>query len=552
MSTSWTGPEDVVFPGTMMDEPLLLKSIVERAGAMFGDQTVVSYTDDGPTEMTYAELVSRVRRLASALVELGVGVGDRVATFAWNTREHLELYLAVPAVGAVLHPLNIRLHPSELTYIMEHAGDSVVVVEDCLADRLPPTGDSVREVVIGAPVPGRPGASAYEDLIASGDPDFEFPRISEQSACTMCYTSGTTGLPKGVVYTHRSTVLHTILESLPDYYGMSESDVVAPLVPMFHANAWGLPYATMMAGGRLVLPGAITAPDQIAHLLAEQRVTFTAGVPTIWHGVAEVAELPDLSSLRMVVAGGAPLSSSFLARYDELGVPVIQGFGMTEANPLLAVGSVPARSSATGDDLVRIRQSQGRPMPFVDFRLDEESGGELQLRGPTIASSYYDAPDMTAEKFTDVGWMRTGDVAEVSPEGIIRIVDRTKDLIKSGGEWIPSVELENAVVSHPAVAEAVVVAMADARWGERPGAFVVLRPGHELDAEGLRAHLGERVAKWWIPDLIEFTDGIPRTSVGKLDKKVMRSRAAELAGQPRTAAEGHGPHTTATKEKDER
>ena len=552
MNTSWTGPEDVVFPGTMMDEPLLLKSIVERAEAMFGDQTVVSYTDDGQTEMTYAELVTRVRRLASALVDLGVGVGDRVATFAWNTREHLELYLAVPSIGAVLHPLNIRLHESELTFIMEHAGDSVLVVEDCLADRLPRSGADVREVVIGAAVPGRPDALAYEDLVASGDPTFEFPRIPEQSACTMCYTSGTTGLPKGVVYTHRSTVLHTLLESLPDYYAISEADVVAPLVPMFHANAWGLPYATLMAGGKLVLPGAVTAPDRIAQLLAEQKATFTAGVPTIWHGVGELEDLPDLSSLRMVVAGGAPLSEAFLNRYDELGIPVIQGFGMTEANPLLAVGGVPARSTAQGEELIRIRQAQGRPLPFVDFRLDASSGGELQLRGPTVAAGYYDAPEMTAEKFTDDGWMRTGDVAEVSPEGIIRIVDRTKDLIKSGGEWIPSVELENAILSHPAVTEAVVVAVSDPKWGERPGAFVVLRPGAELDAEGLREHLAARVARWWLPDLIEFTDGIPRTSVGKLDKKAMRLVAAKITDHGQRGQQALGEPVTASLEKEVR
>ncbi|MFS2291413.1 MAG: long-chain-fatty-acid--CoA ligase [Actinomadura sp.] len=553
MNTSWTGPEDVVFPGTMMDEPLLLKSIVERAEAMFGDQTLVSYTDDGPTEMTYAELVSRVRRLASALVKQGIGVGDRVATFAWNIREHLELYLAVPSIGAVLHPLNIRLHQSELSYIMEHAGDSMVVMEDRLADRLPRPGDHVREVVIGGAVAGRPEALAYEELIESGDPDFEFPRIPEHSACTMCYTGGTTGSPKGVVYTHRSTVLHTILESLPDYYGIRESDVVVPFVPMFHANAWGLPYAALMTGAKLVLPGAVTAPEKIAQMLSEQRATFAAGVPTIWHGVGELRELPDLSSLRMVVAGGAPLSEAFLKRYDELGIPVIQGFGMTEANPLLAVGSVPARSKAQGEELLRIRQSQGRLLPFVDFRIDEASGGELQLRGPTIAAGYYNAPEVTSEKFTEDGWMRTGDVAEVSPEGIVRIVDRTKDLIKSGGEWIPSVELEDAIVSHPAVNEAVVVAVSDARWGERPAAFVVLRPDARLDAEELRAHLAERVAKWWIPDLIEFTDAIPRTSIGKLDKKVMRVRAAEVVDRRQASPEGREPDTvTATKEKQER
>lgn len=526
MKPSWTGPADVVFPGTMMTEPLLLKSIVERAGSMFASQELVTYTAEGPRRITYARLVERVRRLASALSALGVRRGERVATFAWNSQQHLELYLAVPAMGAVLHPLNIRLHPSELDAIMRHADDSTVVIDAALLDRLPPIAPGVRKIVIDGPVEGRPDLLDYEQLIADGDPGFEFPRIPEESASAMCYTSGTTGQPKGVVYTHRSTVLHTILQSLPDYYGIAESDVVLPIVPMFHANAWGLPYATLMAGGRLVLPGSITAPERVVELIAEQRATFAAGVPTIWHGVGQLSRLPDMSSLRMVIAGGAPLSAAFLKRFDELGIPVIQGWGMTETNPLLAVGRVPARSTEQGDALIRIRQAQGRPMPFVDMRLDEAAGGELQLRGPTVAASYYNSPEQTAERFTDDGWMRTGDVVEVSPEGIVRIVDRTKDLVKSGGEWIPSIALENVIASHPAVAETAVVAAPDPRWGERPVAFVVLRAGMSLDSETLQSYLAERVARWWIPDVVHFVGELPKTSIGKFDKKAMRQRAA--------------------------
>ncbi|WP_051791262.1 long-chain-fatty-acid--CoA ligase [Amycolatopsis jejuensis] len=517
--TSWTGPGDVVFPGTMMDEPLLLKSIVERAGLMFGDQRVVGYTGEGPVERTYAELVTRVRKLASALVRSGVQVGDRVATVAWNTLEHLELFLAVPSIGAVLTPLNVRLHTDELTYILEHAQPKLVFAEESFTDRI-----SADVIVLG---------EAYEKFLADGDPRFEFPRIPEESACTLCYTGGTTGLPKGVAYTHRSTVLHTLLESLPDYYAFSESDVTVPFVPIFHANAWGIPYASLMAGARLVMPGPFTAPQDMVRILAEQRATYSAGVPTIWHGVAQLPELPDLSSLRMVVAGGSPLSERFLTRFDELGVPVVQGFGMTEANPLVSIGSVPVRSTATGGDRMRIRLSQGRPVPFVEVRIDAEDG-ELQLRGATVTARYHGQTG-GSDKFTADGWMRTGDVAEISAEGVVRIIDRTKDMIKSGGEWIPSVELEDAIAGHPAVAEAAVVAVDDDRWGERPAAFVVLRPGADLSADALREHLAPRVAKWWIPDVVRFGDGIPRTSLGKLDKKAVRllvTAATEERKQP--------------------
>ncbi|MFJ3365626.1 long-chain-fatty-acid--CoA ligase [Streptomyces anthocyanicus] len=520
MTTSWTGPADVKFAGTMMNEPLLLKSIAERAEQMYGDQRVVGYTDRGPVETSCAALVSRVRRLASALVRSGVEVGDRIATFAWNTLEHLELCLAVPSVGAVLTPLNVRLHADALRYIIDHAGVTVVVADHALADRLPPLPDRTRLVVIG-PADDEAGALDYEQLIADGDPGFDFPRIPEESASTLCYTGGTTGPPKGVAYTHRSTVLHTLLECLPDYYAISEADVTVPYVPFFHANAWGIPYASLMVGARLVLPGRPSGPEAMVRLLAEQRATFSAGVPTIWHDVGELPALPDLSALRMVVVGGAPLSERFLKRFDALGVPVMQGFGMTEANPLVAIGSVPARSTAEGHDRMRVRLSQGRPLPFVDVRVDE-SAGELQMRGATVTARYYGQSGKDPEKFTDDGWMRTGDVAEISADGVVRIVDRTKDMIKSGGEWIPSVELADAIEHHPAVAEAVVVAVGDERWGERPAAFVVLRPGAALTADALRAHLAERVAKWWIPEAIHFADHIPRTSLGKLDKRAVR------------------------------
>ncbi|MFV9429001.1 long-chain-fatty-acid--CoA ligase [Rhodococcus aetherivorans] len=512
------------FPGTMMDEPLVLNSIVTRAEQLFRDQIIVSYDADGrSSKVDCATLMKRVRKLASALSNLGIGEGDRVATFAWNTREHLELYLAVPCLGAVVHPLNIRLHEDELAFIIDDAEDSVVVVEADLSDRLPTLPEGVRRIVIGGPTTLGAGDLDYEHFLDSGDEDFEFPRFPESAACTMCYTGGTTGRPKGVVYTHRSTMLHTVLESLPDFYGICESDVVVPFVPMFHANAWGLPYATLLAGGRLVLPGPLTAPEAMAAVLSEQQATVSAGVPTIWHGVGELDDLPDLSTLRMVVAGGAPLTTALLKRFDELGIPMVQGFGMTEANPLIAVGRIPHRSTASGKDLMDLRMSQGRPMPLVDVRIDQNMGGELQVRGSTITGEYFGRPRGTESQFTEDGWLRTGDVAEISDEGVIRIVDRTKDMIKSGGEWIPSAELENAIGEHPLVREVAVVARSDDRWGERPVAYVTTTGSSTaISAAEIAEYLTDRVPRWWIPEDVIVIDAIPRTSVGKFDKKRLR------------------------------
>ncbi|WP_250213068.1 long-chain fatty acid--CoA ligase [Acrocarpospora catenulata] len=518
----------IAFPGLMMHRPLLLKEFAERAETVFAGQEVVGYRGGRRVTRTLAETVERARRLASSLSRLGIGVGDRVATFGWNTLEHLELYIAVPAMGAVLHPVNIRVHEDDIRYIIRHAGDRIVFVDDSLSARLPRVEGVEHEVVMGGG--SRDGALDYEELIAAGDPSFVFPEIPEDSAAAMCYTSGTTGAPKCVVYSHRSTVLHTLLQSLPDLYGLRESDVILPVVPMFHANAWGLPYAALMVGARLVLPGENLAPEDVARTIAAERVTFAAAVTTIWHGVAQLADLPDLSSLREVVAGGAPVGEALLRRLDELGVPVIQGFGMTEVNPLLSVGRPPARLEAGSAEWTSARLSQGRPMPLVGVRVDESVGGELMLAGNTVASAYYDAPEQSAERFTGDGWMRTGDIVTVDGDGLLRLLDRTKDLVKSGGEWISSVELENAIMSHPGVLEATVVAAPDERWGERPCAFVVPRAGAGLTAEALREHLAGRVAKWWIPELVEFVPEIAKTSVGKFDKKVLRVRAERLTG----------------------
>ena len=520
--------------GLMMDRPLLVKQIAERAESIFGQREVVAQTQAGIERSTYAQVVERARRLASALSELGVQPGDRVASFAWNSLRHLELYLAVPSMGAILHTLNVRLFEDDLRYITTHADDRLVFVDASLAEAMPNFEATEREVLMPDGPGQRAGALDYEELIAGGDPSFEFPDFHENTAAAMCYTSGTTGRPKGVLYSHRSIVLHTLGAGLPDSMGIREADSAMPVVPMFHAMAWGIPYVATMVGARLVLPGPDLSPGGLAELIAAEGVTWTAGVPTIWNGILELDPAPDLSSLRELKAGGSAVPEALIRGFAErFGVPLVQGWGMTETSPLAATSRLPGDVELSDDEAYALRASQGRVLPLIDFRIDTERGGELEVRGPWIARAYYEDPS-GAEKFTDDGWLRTGDVAEVEPGGYIRLVDRTKDLVKSGGEWISSVELENEVMAHPDVVEAAVIAVPDERWGERPCACVVRRAGSELDADGVRDHLASRVAKWWIPERIEFVDEIPKTSVGKFDKKVLRASFAE-AEAPVTA-----------------
>jgi fatty-acyl-CoA synthase len=513
----------------MMDCPLLVKQIAERAERVFDDREIVARTQNGVERSTYGQVVERARRLAAALTGLGVKPGDRVASFAWNSLRHLELYLAVPSMGAVLHTINIRLFEDHLRYIVQHAGDKVIFFDASLAEAMPRFEAVEREIVMPDGGGEREGALAYEELVAGGDPAFEFPELGENTAAAMCYTSGTTGRPKGVLYSHRSIVLHTLGASVPDSMGIREADSVMPVVPMFHAMAWGIPYVAAMAGARQVLPGPDLSPRSLADLIAAERVTFSAGVPTIWNGVLSLEPPPDLSSLRELKAGGAAVPESLIRGFQQsFGVPVVQGWGMTETSPLAATSRVPAGLDATSDDGYALRATQGRILPLIDFRVDPDAGGELQVRGPWIARAYYEEPDQD-EKFTDDGWLRTGDVAQVEHGSYIKLVDRTKDLVKSGGEWISSVELENAIMGHPDVLEAAVIAVPDARWGERPCACVVPREGSDLAAEDLQAHLEGMVAKWWIPERFEFLEEVPKTSVGKFDKKVLRARCAVSA-----------------------
>jgi len=550
------------------DHPLTIQHILERMRRVYGDSEVVTLTALGagagapgtdaangataPAQTqraTFADVVGRVDRLCGALRDLGIEAGDRVATFAWNTQSHLEVYLAAPCFGAVLHTLNIRLFEEQLIYIANHAADRVVFVEDSLAPVLGRVADQLSTVrhfvVMGDGDAGDlPNVLRYEELIAEQAAGFDYPEIDDRQAAGLCYTSGTTGNPKGVLYSHRSNLLHSLSTCLPDAMGLCESDRVLPVVPMFHANAWGIPYAAGLTGSDLVMPGRFLQPEPIAGLIESERVTVAAAVPTIWMDLLGHLEDhdADLSSIRRIICGGSAVPESLMRAWQERhGLRIVQAWGMTETSPLGSVAHAPA--GVAEEEQWSYRSSQGRIMPCVEARLigddgaevawDGQATGELEVRGPWVASDYYE--DLTgAEKFHD-GWLRTGDIAAIDSQGYIHISDRAKDVIKSGGEWISSVELEGELMAHPAVAEAAVVAMPDERWQERPLACVVCRQGEQVTIEELRAHLVDRVAKWWIPDHFAFIDEVPKTSVGKFDKKVLRNRLAE--GELET----HGP-----------
>jgi fatty-acyl-CoA synthase len=523
------------------DYQLTLRHVLERMRGMSGHKQVVTLTDDGPKRTSYAEVGERVDRLAGALESLGIGRGDRVATFMWNSQEHLEIYLAAPCMGAVLHTLNIRLFPEQLTYIVNHADDQVIFVDDSLVpalEKVAPTFKGVKHyVLIGDGDGGSlPNVIRYEDLLAEQEPGYDYPELDERTAAGLCYTSGTTGNPKGVLYSHRSNVLHCMATCMADTIGMTSSDRVLPVVPMFHVNAWGFPYACALVGADLIMPGKFLQPEPLAKLIESERVTITGAVPTIWMGVLQYADehKPDLSSLRTVICGGAAVPESLMRDFQERhDVRIMQAWGMTETSPIGAVARPPEESE--GDEHWSYRTSTGRIVPLVETRIvddegkelpwDGESTGEVEVRGPWIAADYFNDPT-GSDKFHD-GWLRTGDVASIDPQGFMRISDRAKDLIKSGGEWISSVELENALMSHPSVAEAAVIAKPDERWTERPLACVVLDEGAECSPEELCDHLSGKVAKWWIPDEFAFIDAVPKTSVGKFDKKVLRKSLAE-------------------------
>jgi len=532
----------------MQDAPLTLVHFFDRAERLFRDKTVTTASGTGRERITYGEWAERTRRLGGVLDDLELSDDARVATFGWNTARHLELYFAAPCTGRVLHTLNIRLFPEQLTYIVNHAEDEVIFVNRSLCSLLfplLPTFKTVKHLVVmddgKGEVPHDTGGlpvADYEELLAAAEP-VEFEVDDEWRAASMCYTSGTTGNPKGVVYSHRSTYLHTVGAMTVDSLGVRECDVVLPVVPMFHANAWGLAHAAVASGAGLVMPGPDLSPTAIADLVVEERVTVAAGVPTIWMGVLPHLEGRDTSSLRAIPCGGSAVPKALSESYRQrLGLPILQAWGMTETSPIAAVCQIKSTlAAADEEELAELRSSVGPTVVGVEFRVvepgtedplpwDGETSGELQVRGPWIATSYYD-DERAGESFTDDGWLRTGDVATVDAHGYIRLVDRTKDLIKSGGEWISSVELENELMAHPKIREAAVIGVPHPRWSERPLACVVLEEGQEMTVAEVIDHLAPSVAKWQLPDDVVFIDEVPKTSVGKFSKRTLRERFAD-------------------------
>jgi fatty-acyl-CoA synthase len=535
--------------GLMQDFPLTLTHLHQRAELLFFDKEVVTVTADGKQRVTYGEWAERTRRLGGVLDQLGISADGRVATFGWNTARHLELYFAAPCSNRVLHALNIRLFPEQLVYIVNHAEDEVVFVDRSLAKAMWPLLDAfktVRHVVVlddgAGEIPDAPAGKDvhdYEELLAAAQP-VDFRVEDENQAASMCYTSGTTGNPKGVVYSHRSTLLHTFGVVTAAGLGPRETDRVLPVVPMFHANAWGLAHAAVAVGADLVMPGADLSPKGLAELIESERVTLAAGVPTIWMGVLPELKGRDTSSLRAIPCGGSAVPRALSEAYrEQIGLPITQAWGMTETSPVASSGHIMSTLAAELDDdgLAELRTTVGQPLLGVEARIvgpvsvdplpwDGESSGELQVRGPWVVGGYYNDP-RSAESFTDDGWLKTGDVATIDRHGYIRLVDRTKDVIKSGGEWVSSVELENEIMAHPKVAEAAVIGVAHPKWSERPLACVVCKPGETVTREEIIAFLEPRVAKWWLPDDVVLVDEIPKTSVGKFSKKDLRDRFAD-------------------------
>jgi fatty-acyl-CoA synthase len=525
----------------MQDAPLLISGIIRHGEYVYSEKKVFTVTPDGVEEATFYQVSKRAERLAAALTKLGVKPGDRVATFMWNNQAHMEAYIAIPCMGAVLHTLNIRLFPEQLAFIINHAEDSVVIVDSSLIPAFAKVRDqipTVKHIIVHGPDEDHVLGETidYETFLSAEPTGFEWPVLDERSAAIMCYTSGTTGDPKGVVYSHRSTWLHSLASTTANSIGLSERDRCLLIVPMFHVNAWGTAYTAFMAGTELIMPQMFLQGEPIVKMIQELRPTFSLGVPTVWNDVLRVTENnpdADLSSLRGIVSGGSAVPRVMIEAFrDRFGIDVIQGWGMTETSPLAAVSIPPSGTPA--DLQIDYRVKAGRVVAGVEVRIVDEDGnvlardgktvGEFEIRGPWITGSYFgvDAP----ERFHD-DWLRTGDIGSMDAEGFMTVSDRSKDVIKSGGEWISSVELEGNLMAHPAVFEAAVIAVPDERWQERPLCCVVLRPDATASAEELREFLATRVAKWWLPERWAFIESVPKTSVGKFDKKVLRAEYAE-------------------------
>lgn len=530
----------------MMDSPLLLSSFVKRAERYFPEKLIISRTGENMVHrIPYKEFAVRTRKLAAALTKIGMDRGTKVGSFAWNHHRHLELYFGVPGAGAILHMINIRLSPEHIAYVINHAEDEILVVDHDLfplIEKLAPMLKSVKHFVImkdGTDLPETTleNVYSYEELLAAEDGSFEFPEdLDENTPAGMCYTSATTGNPKGVVYTHRGLVLHSYALGMSDAMGLSERDIALSIVPMFHANAWGLPFASVLFGTTQVLPGPGFAPGMLLDLIESEKVTLTAGVPTIWMGVLKELEANprNIETLRMIICGGSASPKGLIRAFEEkYGVPFVTGYGMTETAPLVSLAiTTSAMADMTMDERIERRSMAGLPMPGLEVRIVNENGeapwdgetmGELNVKGAWIADEYY-KDERTADAFKD-GWLYTGDIAVIEPDGYIKLTDRTKDLIKSGGEWISSVDLENALMTHAAVFEAAVVAIPHEKWMERPLACVVLKEGYaedEATKSELLTYLESQFAKWWVPDDVVFLKEVPKTSVGKFLKAALR------------------------------
>ncbi len=538
----------VAMKGLMQETPMTLVHMFERAEKYHRDKTIVTATGTGRERTTYAKWAERTRKLGGVLDTLGISSDGRVATFAWNSARHLELYFAPPCTGRVAHTLNIRLFPEQLTYIVNHAEDEVIFIDRslfALIAPLLPTFNTVRHLVVmddgkGEAPSSVPGFEVhdYETLLAAASP-VEFDITDENLAASMCYTSGTTGNPKGVVYSHRSTFLHTFGAMTVDSLGARESDTILPVVPMFHANAWGLAHAAVASGANLVMPGPDLSGKAIADLIVEEKVTVAAGVPTIWMAVLPELKGRDTSALRAIPCGGSAVPKALSEGYrEQTGLPILQAWGMTETSPIAAVCNLSAADRLLPvAEQAELRTTVGQIAFGVDARVvepgtttpvawDGETSGELQCRGNWIAATYYN-DERAHESFTADGWLRTGDVATVDPVGRIRLVDRTKDLIKSGGEWISSVEIENELMAHPKIKEAAVIGVTHPKWSERPLACVVLNPGESMSKDEVLDHVRGSLAKWQVPDDVVFIDEVPKTSVGKFSKKTLRERFAD-------------------------
>ncbi|GAB3798166.1 long-chain fatty acid--CoA ligase [Virgibacillus kimchii] len=533
----------------MMNTPLTITSMIERAEKYFPKKKVISRTHAGIQELTYKEIGERTRALSSALEELGVQQGDRVGTLAWNHHRHLEAYFAIPSMGAVLHTINIRLPAEHLIHIINHAEDKVLLVDPDLLPLVEKIANQIPTVqafiVMGenysVPESSLDPLYAYEHLVAEGDKTYAYTaRIDENDPAGMCYTSATTGKPKGVVYSHRGIALHSMSLGMADTAALSESDVSMPVVPMFHANAWGVPFSATWLGTTQVLPGPYATPQILAELMETYKVTTSAGVPTIWLGVLKEIETNtyDLSSLRAILCGGSAAPEGLIRAYESKhGIPFIHAYGMTETTPLVTLARLKSYQNDLPEaDRLAIRKKQGLVVPGLDIKAINDNGeikhdgedmGELLIRGPWIADEYYHDEEKSAETFRD-GWLHTGDVVTIDEEGNVEIVDRTKDLIKSGGEWISSVELENALMGHEGIFEAAVVSVPDPKWQERPVACVVLHEGVNLSKEEILKYLEAKFVKWWVPDEVIFMEEIPKTSVGKFLKRTLRDQVREL------------------------